>query len=116
MNKTYRVTRQEMVPNNLNLRPRHDGYDVTLPQTLIDQITLEALQEAITVLRNYLTLTEWSEETEGALPSPDWTAGYNTALALLGGRLPVIDGYHCGSCRGLECNGCACTCCDDLED
>lgn len=94
MNKTYRVTRQEMVPNNLNLRPRWNGYDVTLPQTLIDQISLEALQETITHLRNYLTLTEWSEQNEGATPNPDWTAGYSAALTLLSERLPVIDGYH----------------------
>jgi hypothetical protein len=40
-------------------------------------------EEILKRLADYLALTEFSEQVEGATPNPEWTAGFNAALSLV---------------------------------
>jgi hypothetical protein len=46
----------------------------------------EERERIIALLNNYLSLTVFSEEAEQAEPNPKWTAGFNSAIALIKGE------------------------------
>lgn len=43
-------------------------------------------KQIIKLLTDYLELTKFSEDVEGAEPNPEWDSGFNAAIALIKGE------------------------------
>jgi hypothetical protein len=57
-----------------------------LMQYRIDEAVQAERHRVIKILEDYMELTEFSEASNGADPNPDWSLGFQAALALIKGK------------------------------